>query len=374
MLSTSCFDLEHHVGVDGAFLFVHGQQHRLGGGVVDAPGDAEGLLVDGKQDRADCVLVVGRQPVRQQRKRLARRTALEASHNDDALAVGHQLDDLALVWGDLAQAVLAAADRAVRTKLQSPVDPTGSDSIGPFPNGREPAIVGQLNGDPPSVKEGAPVPVSKRVPLRLLAARRSKKRCPLRTALSRPASHRRSKLSWDQETGTGGRSLFLTLADLGVDKSHSRPRVSNDNPFSEAQFRTLKYMPEYPDRFGCFRDALSFCRAFFRWYNTEHRHSGIGMLTPEMVHYGRAEQVLARRHRVRMAAYTAHPERFVGGEPKRVQLPQAVWINPPRSLLKDDRSAVELVIPGHQVCSTSKAEPVAVPPVQSGGLYMEALQ
>jgi len=178
----------------------------------------------------------------------------------------------------------------------------------------------------------------------------------------------------DRGPSMTSKGLAQLLADLGVDKSHSRPRVSNDNPFSEAQFRTLKYMPEYPDRFGCFRDALSFCRAFFRWYNTEHRHSGIGMLTPEMVHYGRAEQVLARRHRVKMAAYTAHPERFVGGAPKRVQLPQAVWINPPRSLLKDDRSAVELVIPGHQVCSSGKAEPVAVPPVQSGGLYMEALQ
>ncbi len=152
----------------------------------------------------------------------------------------------------------------------------------------------------------------------------------------------------DRGTSMTSKGLAQMLADLGVDKSHSRPRVSNDNPFSESQFRTMKYMPDYPDRFGSFEDTLAFCRPFFGWYNTEHRHSGIGMLTPEMVHYGRAEEVLARRHQVMLAAQAAHPERFVRGAPRRVQIPQAVWINPPRSLLAADRTAAEIVIPEHQ--------------------------
>ena len=120
------------------------------------------------------------------------------------------------------------------------------------------------------------------------------------------------------------------LGDLGVTKSHSRPHVSDDNPYSEAQFKTLKYRPDFPDRFGSFEDALSLTRDFFRWYNTEHRHSGIGMLTPKMVHYGLADEVLAKRQQVLLAAYEAHPERFVRGTPSPRPLPEAVWINPPR--------------------------------------------
>ena len=120
------------------------------------------------------------------------------------------------------------------------------------------------------------------------------------------------------------------LADLGVVKTHSRPYVSDDNPFSESQFKTLKYRPEFPERFGCLNDTLAFCRVFFPWYNTEHRHSGIAMLTPEMVHYGRTPQVLEKRLATLSAAHLLHPQRFVNGPPKPTPLPAAVWINPPK--------------------------------------------
>ena len=120
--------------------------------------------------------------------------------------------------------------------------------------------------------------------------------------------------------------FFITL---GINKSHSRPHVSDDNPYSESQFKTLKYHPDFPDRFGSPEDAVEFCRFFFNWYNTEHRHSGIGMLTPEVVHYGFAEDVIESRRKVLEAAYRAHPERFVRGVPIPPPLPEAVWINPP---------------------------------------------
>jgi putative transposase len=119
------------------------------------------------------------------------------------------------------------------------------------------------------------------------------------------------------------------MATLGVTKSHSRPHVSNDNPFSESQFKTLKYRPEFPDRFGCQEDAHGFCQGFFHWYNEEHYHSGIGMLTPASVHYGQAAKILEVRQQVLAAAYAKHPERFVNKPPAPLALPQAVWINPP---------------------------------------------
>jgi len=121
------------------------------------------------------------------------------------------------------------------------------------------------------------------------------------------------------------------LATLGVTKSHSRPHVSNDNPFSESQFKTMKYRPDFPDRFGSQEDARGFCHDFFAWYNEEHYHSGIGLLTPAMVHYGRASKVLAARQDVLLASYAAHPERFVHKPPSPLALPKAVWINPPSS-------------------------------------------
>ena len=119
------------------------------------------------------------------------------------------------------------------------------------------------------------------------------------------------------------------LADLGVTRSLSRPQVSDDNPFSEAQFKTLKYHPGFPDRFHDITAAIAFCRTFFPWYNTEHRHGGIAMLTPDDVHHHRAQSVLDQRGRTLQAAWTQHPERFVRGIPEPDALPEAVWINPP---------------------------------------------
>jgi putative transposase len=126
------------------------------------------------------------------------------------------------------------------------------------------------------------------------------------------------------------KTLALKLADLGVTKSHSRPYVSNDNPFSESQFKTMKYRPEFPDRFGSLEDARAHGQVFFPWYNLEHHHSGIAMLTPYMVHYGLAADVLDNRQRVLTAAFHEHPERFVRKPPRPAPLPDAVWINPPK--------------------------------------------
>jgi putative transposase len=134
----------------------------------------------------------------------------------------------------------------------------------------------------------------------------------------------------DRGSPMTAKPVAFLLAELGVTKSHSRPHVSNDNPYSESQFRTMKYRPTFPDRFGSFQDAHAFCGRFFRWYNDEHRHSGIGFHTPADVHYGRAELVRARRAEVLSAAYAAHPERFVGKPPQPPALPTAVWINQPK--------------------------------------------
>ncbi len=126
------------------------------------------------------------------------------------------------------------------------------------------------------------------------------------------------------------KSVAQLLMDLGVVKSHSRPHVSDDNPYSEAQFKTLKYRPDYPDRFGCLADARAWAQAFFMWYNQAHHHTGIALLTPAVVHYGQTEQVRAQRQQTLQAAYVAHPERFVKGQPVPAALPPAVWINPPK--------------------------------------------
>jgi putative transposase len=119
------------------------------------------------------------------------------------------------------------------------------------------------------------------------------------------------------------------LADLGVTKTHSRPHVSNDNPYSESGFKTLKYRPGFPEYFGSIEDARSFCKEFFTWYNTEHRHSGIAMLTPDNVHYNQCEAILTARANTLMNAYLDHPERFVKGVPTVEQVPKEVWINRP---------------------------------------------
>jgi putative transposase len=136
----------------------------------------------------------------------------------------------------------------------------------------------------------------------------------------------------DRGNPMNAKPFAMLLADLGVTKTHSRPHVSNDNPYSEAQFKTVKYHPDYPERFGSQVDARSWSRGFFAWYNHEHHHSGIALLTPADVHYDRAHQVLAARQGVLQAAYEQHPERFVKGLPKPSELPAAVWINPPKKM------------------------------------------
>jgi putative transposase len=125
--------------------------------------------------------------------------------------------------------------------------------------------------------------------------------------------------------------VAFLLADLGVTKTHSRPYTSTDNPYSEAQFKTLKYRPDYPDRFDSILQSRAWARGFFSWYNHEHRHSGLGLLTPATVHDGRADQVMQQRASILTAAYETNPERFVRGRPQPPKLPRAVWINPPKS-------------------------------------------
>ena len=140
----------------------------------------------------------------------------------------------------------------------------------------------------------------------------------------------------DRGAAMTSRTVALLLSDLGIDKTHSRPHVSDDNPFSESHFRTIKYRPEFPDRFGSPEHARDVCRDLFAWYNNEHHHSALCFLTPAQVHHGRAEDVLNARYRTRLAAYAAHPERFVNGSPRRESLPPAVWINPPEQTNRQD--------------------------------------
>ena len=128
-------------------------------------------------------------------------------------------------------------------------------------------------------------------------------------------------------------TAFL-LADLGVTKSHSRPHTSNDNPFSESLFKTCKYQPEFPERFGSIQDAKAFCRRFFDWYNGEHHHFGIGLMTPDQVHYGQADEVYDARKQTLEMAFHANPNRFVNKIPSPPQKPTTVWINPPQSKLE----------------------------------------
>jgi putative transposase len=133
----------------------------------------------------------------------------------------------------------------------------------------------------------------------------------------------------DRGPSMTSKTVAHLLADLGVTKSHSRPYTSNDNPFSESQFRTMKYRPEFPGSFGCVQDARAFGNEFFHWCNFEHRHGGIGYLTPAAVHHGLAESITASRSLALQRAYAANPERFVKGQPVPPAVPSAVWINPP---------------------------------------------
>ena len=133
----------------------------------------------------------------------------------------------------------------------------------------------------------------------------------------------------DRGSSMTSKSVAFLLSDLGITKTHSRPHVSNDNPYSESQFKTMKYRPQYPDRFGSIEDARGFCQGFFHWYNYQHHHSGLGLMTPATVHFGQATQLLNHRQAVLDEAFRLHPERFVRQSPKPPQLPSEVWINPP---------------------------------------------
>jgi len=136
----------------------------------------------------------------------------------------------------------------------------------------------------------------------------------------------------DRGTEMTAQPVCSLLDGLGLAQSHSRPHVSDDNPYSESINKTLKYSPRFPNRFGSLEDGKRFCDEFFNWYNSEHRHSGISLLTPAMLHHGGAVHVLAARHDVMLAAYSAHPNRFIAGKPRRQEVPQAAWINQPADI------------------------------------------
>ena len=135
----------------------------------------------------------------------------------------------------------------------------------------------------------------------------------------------------DRGPSMRSKSVAQLLADLGITKTHSRPYTANDNPYSESQFKTMKYRPDFPERFDSVADARSWAREFFRWYNHDHRHSGLGLMTPATVHHGQAEAVRQQRQQVLLVAYAAHPERFVRGVPTPPELPSEVWINKPQA-------------------------------------------
>ena len=167
--------------------------------------------------------------------------------------------------------------------------------------------------------------------------------------------------------------VALLFSDLGIEASHSRPRVSNDNPFSEAQFRTVKYRPDFPDRFGSIEHARAIGHDLFAWYNDAHHHSGLSYLTPADVHDGRAATILEVRHHTRLAAYAAHPERFVQGPPRGETLPTAVWINPPAKVPGEDAPGTTTVTPadppawGHKQTATASRRPGPLPDRARGG-------
>jgi len=157
----------------------------------------------------------------------------------------------------------------------------------------------------------------------------------------------------DRGSSMTSKSVAFLFADLGVEKTHSRPHVSNDNPYSESQFKTMKYRPEFPGRFDSIEQARSFCREFFDWYNTEHRHTGIGLLTPEAMHHGRGPAITVQCARVLAAAFTARPDRFVRCLPHPPAQPIAAWINPPED------AALHRITQHRSASAFSTAEPFA---------------
>ena len=139
----------------------------------------------------------------------------------------------------------------------------------------------------------------------------------------------------DRGSAMTAKTTAQLLGNLGITKSHSRPHVSNDNPYSESQFKTLKYSAAFPGEFGSIEDSRSFLSGFFHWYNDEHRHSGIAMMTPKSVHYGFADDIHSQRQTVLMKAFQDHPERFINGIPKPKTISQKVWINDPSNTAKE---------------------------------------
>lgn len=148
----------------------------------------------------------------------------------------------------------------------------------------------------------------------------------------------------DRGSPMTSKAVALLLSDLGVTKSLSRPHVSNDNPFSESHFKTLKYRPTFPKRFGGIEDARAFCQIFFNWYNTEHYHSGLALMTPATVHHGAAAACNRRRQAVLSGAFEKHPERFFNGRPKVLRLPKEVWINPPPKTADSDATITSITV------------------------------
>jgi putative transposase len=168
----------------------------------------------------------------------------------------------------------------------------------------------------------------------------------------------------DRGSAMTSKTVAQLLVDLGVTKTHSRPHVSNDNPYSEAQFKTMKYRPDFPKQFGSLMDARLWMRQFVVWYNTEHRHSGIGLLTPAVVHEGKAPVVLSARQEVLEGAYRAHPERFVRGVPTPGELPGAVWINRPAASApaqQGESSSLPVLLATSAASLEEKSVPGALP-------------
>ncbi len=163
----------------------------------------------------------------------------------------------------------------------------------------------------------------------------------------------------DRGSPMTSKTVAQLLVDLGIEKSHSRPHVSNDNPYSEAQFKTMKYRPDYPKRFGSIQDARAWAREFFTWYNERHHHSSLGLMPPRAIHYGEDAALRAQRSRVLEAAYAAHPERFVRGTPVLPPLPEAVWINKPKEMPESDSGPQEseVVIEPKSILSSGDGMP-----------------
>jgi putative transposase len=180
-----------------------------------------------------------------------------------------------------------------------------------------------------------------------------------KTCAKQGISRQQLILHSDRGSAMRSKTVAQLLIDLGVAKSYSRPYTPTDNPYSESQFKTMKYRPEYPERFNGPGQVRGWARRFFRWYNHEHHHSGLGLMTPAAVHYGLAEEIYEQRRQVLAAAHADHPERFVHGEPTPPRWPEEVWINPPGRRDGDTEligPAASEMEPGAQAVSRARAQ------------------